>query len=154
MEARLREIDGLLQQQSGLAGQLTEGLSAGLEQLSARFAALENDGGARNQRLGDATSALTQEAERMEHALASGNVAADGLISRAEALLLALDSGARELDETLPMSLSRLDERFDKTMRRSVEHTSELQSLMRTSYAVFCLKKNNTATHLVTPTTT
>src|SRR3546814_3292682 len=28
--------------------------------------------------------------------------------------------------------------------RRSEEHTSELQSLMRTSYAVFCLKKNNT----------
>src|SRR3546814_2030741 len=25
--------------------------------------------------------------------------------------------------------------------RRSEEHTSELQSLMRTSYAVFCLKK-------------
>src|SRR3546814_2622091 len=28
--------------------------------------------------------------------------------------------------------------------RRSEEHTSELQSLMRTSYAVFCLKKKNT----------
>src|SRR3546814_7621399 len=27
---------------------------------------------------------------------------------------------------------------------RSVEHTSELQSLMRISYAVFCLKKKNT----------
>src|SRR3546814_1052399 len=27
-------------------------------------------------------------------------------------------------------------------MLRSEEHTSELQSLMRTSYAVFCLKKN------------
>src|SRR3546814_6565240 len=26
-------------------------------------------------------------------------------------------------------------------VRRSEEHTSELQSLMRTSYAVFCLKK-------------
>src|SRR3546814_4314055 len=26
---------------------------------------------------------------------------------------------------------------------RSEEHTSELQSLMRTSYAVFCLKKTN-----------
>src|SRR3546814_4498013 len=26
---------------------------------------------------------------------------------------------------------------------RSEEHTSELQSLMRLSYAVFCLKKNN-----------
>src|SRR3546814_10698260 len=28
------------------------------------------------------------------------------------------------------------------TRRRSEEHTSELQSLMRISYAVFCLKKN------------
>src|SRR3546814_1911785 len=27
--------------------------------------------------------------------------------------------------------------------RRSEEHTSELQSLMRISYAVFCLKKHN-----------
>src|SRR3546814_4855067 len=29
------------------------------------------------------------------------------------------------------------------TLSRSEEHTSELQSLMRISYAVFCLKKNN-----------
>src|SRR3546814_7707181 len=28
-------------------------------------------------------------------------------------------------------------------VRRSEEHTSELQSLMRISYAVFCLKKKN-----------
>src|SRR3546814_3907146 len=31
---------------------------------------------------------------------------------------------------------------------RSEEHTSELQSLMRISYAVFCLKKKNTITQL------
>src|SRR3546814_7627621 len=31
-------------------------------------------------------------------------------------------------------------------LRRSEEHTSELQSLMRISYAVFCLKKKNTPT--------
>src|SRR3546814_8436576 len=30
---------------------------------------------------------------------------------------------------------------------RSEEHTSELQSLMRISYAVFCLKKNKEQTH-------
>src|SRR3546814_4378377 len=30
---------------------------------------------------------------------------------------------------------------------RSEEHTSELQSLMRTSYAVFCLKKKKTITN-------
>src|SRR3546814_2194838 len=32
--------------------------------------------------------------------------------------------------------------------RRSEEHTSELQSLMRTSYAVFCLKKKTRDTYL------
>src|SRR3546814_7450490 len=31
---------------------------------------------------------------------------------------------------------------------RSEEHTSELQSLMRISYAVFCLKKKNNITHI------
>src|SRR3546814_5456680 len=31
-----------------------------------------------------------------------------------------------------------------KSQRRSEEHTSELQSLMRISYAVFCLKKKKT----------
>src|SRR3546814_9151884 len=35
---------------------------------------------------------------------------------------------------------------------RSEEHTSELQSLMRISYAVFCLKKkNNQHEHLLLP---
>src|SRR3546814_9628389 len=32
------------------------------------------------------------------------------------------------------------------SLRRSEEHTSELQSLMRISYAVFCLKKKNNET--------
>src|SRR3546814_5451864 len=34
---------------------------------------------------------------------------------------------------------------FGSLMGRSEEHTSELQSLMRISYAVFCLKKKNKA---------
>src|SRR3546814_8073391 len=33
---------------------------------------------------------------------------------------------------------------YDLARRRSEEHTSELQSLMRISYAVFCLKKKKT----------
>src|SRR3546814_4895290 len=34
-------------------------------------------------------------------------------------------------------------------VRRSEEHTSELQSLMRISYAVFCLKKKKTIKHII-----
>src|SRR3546814_7087290 len=36
--------------------------------------------------------------------------------------------------------------RVEQIHRRSEEHTSELKSLMRISYAVFCLKKNTTHT--------
>src|SRR3546814_10068367 len=46
--------------------------------------------------------------------------------------------------DTMPMTAST-----SSTGRRSEEHTSELQSLMRISYAVFCLKKKkhpNTST--------
>src|SRR3546814_6865508 len=35
-------------------------------------------------------------------------------------------------------------EQHRQHVERSEEHTSELQSLMRISYAVFCLKKKNT----------
>src|SRR3546814_3927759 len=49
----------------------------------------------------------------------------------------------RHILETLPrdeLFQSTEDELF-QTCLRSEEHTSELQSLMRISYAVFCLKK-------------
>src|SRR3546814_3433249 len=35
----------------------------------------------------------------------------------------------------------RIRDSTDESVERSEEHTSELQSLMRISYAVFCLKK-------------
>src|SRR3546814_7335656 len=49
------------------------------------------------------------------------------------ALLTGRPAGTREPDGSFPEG-------------RSEEHTSELQSLMRISYAVFCLKKTNPRT--------
>src|SRR3546814_7911294 len=43
---------------------------------------------------------------------------------------------------TLPATIWR-----ERWHHRSEEHTSELQSLMRISYAVFCLKKKNRTTN-------
>src|SRR3546814_948780 len=61
-------------------------------------------------------------------------------------------TGGSELPETDDIVLG-----FDVTDDRSEEHTSELQSLMRISYAVFCLKKkkknkttNNTPSNVPT----
>src|SRR3546814_9600414 len=44
-------------------------------------------------------------------------------------------------DRQIDREIQRRD-RADDAKRRSEEHTSELQSLMRISYAVFCFKKN------------
>src|SRR3546814_7409277 len=43
-------------------------------------------------------------------------------------------------------SLDGLMHQLNNLTSRSEEHTSELQSLMRISYAVFCLKKKNSKT--------
>src|SRR3546814_1732204 len=47
-----------------------------------------------------------------------------------------------------PMPASRCPCFRAAARRRSEEHTSELQSLMRISYAVFCLKKKNKPTNM------
>src|SRR3546814_7832739 len=52
--------------------------------------------------------------------------------------------GMRSLECTLATTTSRRSNMSSSwSSARSEEHTSELQSLMRISYAVFCLKKKN-----------
>src|SRR3546814_10696012 len=58
-------------------------------------------------------------------------------------------SGPPEMVAPLPSEINHhwtkaLAASADGPYLRSEEHTSELQSLMRISYAVFCLKKNTT----------
>src|SRR3546814_4672400 len=55
----------------------------------------------------------------------------------------------RELS-VLEMLMGRAGRVVTKHQIRSEEHTSELQSLMRISYAVFCLKKKKTTTRIQT----
>src|SRR3546814_980733 len=57
------------------------------------------------------------------------------------------DAGAHGL------TADELAARLDMDRWRSEEHTSELQSLMRISYAVFCLKKQNNTPNNQQPTT-
>src|SRR3546814_1504952 len=56
-----------------------------------------------------------------------------------------LENGARlhfvDFRISDPQSASAMSKHGIKLMQRSEDHTSELQSLMRISYAVFCLKK-------------
>src|SRR3546814_10599550 len=56
-------------------------------------------------------------------------------------LILLADMTDAELDDYF--RVIRIEAKTPRTETRSEEHTSELQSLMRNSYAVFCLKKKN-----------
>src|SRR3546814_9627548 len=56
-------------------------------------------------------------------------------------VIFSIDPSAPEEMAEVEAINARLVERA-LAMDRSEEHTSELQSLMRISYAVFCLKKN------------
>src|SRR3546814_3818025 len=55
--------------------------------------------------------------------------------------------GGRLPHAARPPALAAASLHSTRRQARSEEHTSELQSLMRTSYAVFCLKKKNKNKH-------
>src|SRR3546814_7417072 len=66
----------------------------------------------------------------------------DKLAGELDALLLVQLARNRELHLARQLRVLAFLSPFD-LVPRSEEHTSELQSLMRISYAVFCLKKKN-----------
>src|SRR3546814_3968758 len=85
------------------------------------------------------------------------NVAARHGIAREDQERLAVDSHAKAAraqadgllaGEIVPVVVADGSRVEEDGCIRSEEHTSEIQSLMRISYAVFCLKKKkNTTTH-------
>src|SRR3546814_3860069 len=80
---------------------------------------------------------LNQEAERAQQ---SGNLASLLRCRRDVALLLIGFWRGFRSDELCRLQVEHIQAEAGAGMR-SEEHTSELQSLMRISYAVFCLKK-------------
>src|SRR3546814_7572459 len=78
------------------------------------------------------------------HLMAAGSVATFGVPGMFRPRLWP----ATLMPEGTPGAISFYDsaplkDTLDACVDRSEEHTSELQSLMRISYAVFCLKKKN-----------
>src|SRR3546814_3344788 len=77
-----------------------------------------------------------------KHALANAQLPASGTFTRTIAAQI-VDHGSGQ---------ARMRRREVASEHRSEEHTSELQSLMRISYAVFCLKKQKLAARHSYPT--
>lgn len=136
IEARLLQLNMMIESQQHLIGNLDGFLVERIDRIDERFAAFEDQGIARNERLGKALAMLSTQAERLDEALREGNGTAESLISRSEALLLALDASVRELDETHPAALERLDERIARTRRLLADATPEIEKLEAISSAI------------------
>src|SRR3546814_8928171 len=89
----------------------------------------------------------SSDLEMLDEAVAIAVVEVDDnfcVRARVEHMPARLEFGA-QLDEVEDLAVEHRPHRacgvVDRLVSRSEEHTSELQSLMRNSYAVFCLKK-------------
>src|SRR3546814_9746892 len=89
---------------------------------------LRNEDGSRAEMSGNGISCLAQ-------AVVRAGLAPEGVVE------VDTDAGPRAVTVVDTQASHR--HRMRVAMGRSEEHTSELQSLMRISYAVFCLKKKN-----------
>lgn len=96
--------------------QLIAELNRNVVEISENVAQLDNSGGEKTAKLAFAMTALEQNNDALKQSLEGGYGIADGMIERVEKLLVALDSGARELDETLPAAFDRMNEKSDNSI--------------------------------------
>ena len=116
LNARIADInDGIAQLGDSLGSHaaashvMTDRLQVAFADIETRLAALDETGTRRTGQLAEAIGNLRRHADQMSAALQGGGTMADALIQKSEALLTALDANARELDETIPSALERLD---------------------------------------------
>jgi DNA anti-recombination protein RmuC len=117
IETRLRDLDALVQERAEAIGDIGRTMSLRIEGLSDEFAQLQSVGAAGSERIGEVIEALTRRTQSLDAALDSGQRTAEAIIARTESLLVALDASVRELDESHPAALARLNDKIDTSQR-------------------------------------
>jgi hypothetical protein len=137
LAARIAEIETLIDRvaarladQRAASDTIVEEIDQGLVRVSETFETLHDRGIQRTQSLAASISALGGSADAMTEALKTGDEMATHAIASTEHLLMALDSAAREIDETLPEALARLDDRLGVSRKIVGQAKPELLSLV------------------------
>jgi rRNA-processing protein FCF1 len=136
IEATLDTLDTRITQQSEKGSAWLEKAAEGAQSVAAQFDALESSALSRTERLGTAMMELSVEARRLTDALVAGDQSSELLIKRAEGLLLALDSGVRELDESVPSAIARVEERITALRARIAETMPGIESVETVAQSV------------------
>lgn len=109
---------------------LLASVTGGIAQADGQLASLHSHGMERTQALSASISALDSSASAMTETLRDGDATARRVIATAEELLTALDASAREMDETMPEALVRLEERIGATRGVIAASKPELLALV------------------------
>lgn len=130
VEVVIERIAARLDAQRGAGEMLFSSLDDAIDQAGARFDALHTDGTERSRQLAATISALQASTEALIAAMDSGNGTAERTIATTEHLLVALDAAAREMDETMPDAIARLESRVGSTKQVIVAAKPELLALV------------------------
>ncbi|MGU3391060.1 hypothetical protein [Sphingomonas sp. M1A8_2b] len=109
VEDAIERVAIRLDLQRSAGDRIVDDLHTGLGDVETRIEALHRHGTERTQSLAASISALGGSADAMTEALRAGDDMAQRTIATTETLLVALDAAAREIDETMPEALGRLD---------------------------------------------
>lgn len=130
IEGQIERLAARLGEQREAGGTMLGELDEGITAVSARIDDLHGQGIERTQTLAASISALGGSADAMTEALKTGDAMATSAIGTTERLLLALDAAAREIDETLPDALTRLDTRIASSRKVVGDAKPELLALV------------------------
>ena len=119
-----------LDTQRGVSDTLLTTLDQSIADTEHKLAMLHQQGVERTGQLAASISALDGSAHAMAEALRAGDEMATRAITTTESLLAALDSAAREMDETMPAAVERLDSRFAASKAVVVATKPELLALV------------------------
>jgi DNA repair exonuclease SbcCD ATPase subunit len=95
---------------------LIDELQQRISEINEDVSSLDNESGEKTAKLAFALKALEENNQSLQDNLEQGHGIADGMIERMEKLLEALDSSTREMDETVPAALERVDQRSQTSL--------------------------------------
>ncbi|WP_315761042.1 hypothetical protein [Sphingomonas sp. Y38-1Y] len=117
VEESIGRIADALDAEHAQASALFETLDTNVARATAQLDLLHETGSARALSLAQQVATVTTGLDAMREAMAGGDAVAKATMETAEGLLTALDAATREIDETLPEALARLDGRVGDSRR-------------------------------------
>lgn len=130
VETVIDRIAQRLADQRTASDALVNAVDASFGAVETRVGAFHTQAIERTQMLAASISALGGSADAMTEALRTGDQMARNVIGTAEDLLVSLDAAAREIDETLPEALTRLDARITSSRNIVAGAKPELLALV------------------------